>query len=153
VLCTTVVHSDTHTHTHTHEQFLKMSVGLGLRLITSAKKGMFSSGLRLITSAKEGMLSSLFVCFKQLCANTSKQICMKFSEEVEVGNGPMNKRLYFGGDPGHRLDTGIVFRIRHYWEIQKVVNSQSLLIRQMAAVLATLVYNVPWQRYALTQCF
>jgi len=29
VLCTTVVHSDT----HTYEQFLKMSVGLGLGLV------------------------------------------------------------------------------------------------------------------------
>jgi len=34
----------------------------------------------------------------------------------------MNKRLNFGGDPGHRLDTGIVFQIRQYWEIRKVVN-------------------------------
>jgi len=33
----------------------------------------------------------------------------------------MNKRLNFGGDPDHRLDTGIVFRISHYWEIRKVV--------------------------------
>jgi len=31
---------------------------------------------------------------------------MKFSEQV--GYGPMNKRLSFGGDQGHRLDTGIV---------------------------------------------
>ena len=37
---------------------------------------------------------------------------MKFSEKV--GNGPMNKRLNFGGDPDHRLDTEIVFWIRHY---------------------------------------
>jgi len=34
----------------------------------------------------------------------------------------MDKRLDFGGDPDHRLDTGIVFRIRYYWEIRKVVN-------------------------------
>ena len=34
---------------------------------------------------------------------------------------PLNKRLNFGSDPDHRLDTGIVFRIRHYWEIRKVV--------------------------------
>ena len=34
----------------------------------------------------------------------------------------MNKWLDFGGDPDHRLDTGIVFQIRHYWEIRKVVN-------------------------------
>jgi len=38
------------------------------------------------------------------------------------GNAPMNKRLNFGGDPDHRLDTGDVFRIRHNWEIRKVVN-------------------------------
>jgi len=32
------------------------------------------------------------------------------------------------------MDTGIVFRIRHYWEIRKVVNGHSfILIRQMAA--------------------
>jgi len=40
-----------------------------------------------------------------------------------VGNGPMNKRLDFGGDPDHRLDTGIVFRICHYWEIRKVAST------------------------------
>jgi len=57
---------------------------------------------------------------------------MKFSGKV--GNGPTNKRLNFVGDPDHRLDTGIVFRIRHYWEIRKVVNGHSfILIRQMAA--------------------
>jgi len=32
--------------------------------------------------------------------------------------------LNFGGDLDHRQDTGIVFRIRHYWEIRKVVNGQ-----------------------------
>jgi len=47
---------------------------------------------------------------------------MKFSEKV--GNCPMNKCLNFGGDLAHRLDTGIVFRIHHYWEIQKVVISR-----------------------------
>jgi len=34
----------------------------------------------------------------------------------------MNRWLNFDGDPDHRLDTGIVFRIRQYWEIRKVVN-------------------------------
>jgi len=39
----------------------------------------------------------------------------------KVGNGPLNKRLNFGGDPDHRLrDTGIIFRIRHSWEIRMV---------------------------------
>jgi len=45
---------------------------------------------------------------------------MKFSEKL--GNGPVNKRLNFGGALDHRLDTRIVFRIRHYWEIRKVVS-------------------------------
>jgi len=54
------------------------------------------------------MFSSLFVC---LLATLRK-----FSGKV----GPMNK---FCGDLDHRVDTGIVFfRIRHYWEIRKVVN-------------------------------
>jgi len=45
---------------------------------------------------------------------------VKFSGKV--GNEPVNKWLNFGGDPGHRLDIGMVFRIRYYWEMQKVVN-------------------------------
>ena len=45
---------------------------------------------------------------------------MKFSGTD--GNGPLNKCLNFGGDLDHRLDTGIVFRIRRDWEIRKVVN-------------------------------
>ena len=41
----------------------------------------------------------------------------------------MNKRLNFGGDLDHRLDTWIVFRIRHYWETQKVVNGHKSAVR------------------------
>jgi len=41
----------------------------------------------------------------------------------KVGNGTMNKWLNFGGDRDHNLDTGIVFHIRHYWEIRKVVST------------------------------
>ena len=59
---------------------------------------------------------------------------MKFSGKV--GNGPVNKRLNFGGDPDQRLDTGIVFWIRQYWEIRKMDNGRSfILIRQMAALV------------------
>jgi len=42
---------------------------------------------------------------------------MKFSGKVD--NGPMNSWLNFGGDPDHHLDTGIVFRIRYYYETGK----------------------------------
>ena len=45
---------------------------------------------------------------------------MKFSGKV--GNGLANTRLHFRSDSDRRLDTGAVFRVRHYWEIQKVVN-------------------------------
>ena len=63
---------------------------------------------------------SLFICW-QLCAKSSERICMNFSGKVS--NEPVNKRLNFGGDPGHRLDSGIVFRICDYWEIRKVVST------------------------------
>ena len=37
---------------------------------------------------------------------------------------------------GRHMDTGIVFQIRHYWEIWKVVNGHSLmLICQIAALV------------------
>jgi len=68
----------------------------------------------------------LSVCY-QLCARTSKRICIKFSGKV--GNGPFNNWLNFGGDPDHRLDTGIVFRIRYYWEIRKVVSTDCAVRR------------------------
>jgi len=42
---------------------------------------------------------------------------MKFPGKVD--NGPMNSWLNFGGDRDHRLDTGIVFRIRYHYEIGK----------------------------------
>ena len=49
---------------------------------------------------------------------------MKFSGKV--GNGPVNNRLNFDGDPDHRLNTVIVFRIRHYWQIQKLYQPTAL---------------------------
>ena len=38
-------------------------------------------------------------------------------------------------DRDHRLDKGIVFRIRHYWEIRKVYGHSFTLIRQMATLV------------------
>ena len=52
---------------------------------------------------------------------------MKFSEKV--GNGPVNKRLNFGGDPFHRLDIRLAFRIHHYWDIREVVNGHKSAAR------------------------
>jgi len=66
---------------------------------------------------------------------------MKYSGKV--GNGPVNKRLNFGGDPDHRLDTRIVFRICHYWKIRKVVNRHPfILIRQIAALVGRALEEV-----------
>ena len=82
----------------------------------------------IVTSTKEVLCIIVVVCLsvclfdcQQLCTTTSERTCMKFSGKV--GNGPVNKWLHFGGDPDHCLDTGIVFRIRHCWEIRKVVST------------------------------
>ena len=74
-----------------------------------------------------------------VCASVCRTICSKFSKKV--GNGPVNKWLNLGGDPDHRLDTGIAFRISRYWEIRKVVNGRKSWhelepIRQMAGLIS-----------------
>ena len=46
---------------------------------------------------------------------------MKCSGKVD--NALVNRWSNFGGDPDHRLDTGIVFQIPHCWEIRKVVST------------------------------
>jgi len=70
----------------------------------------------------------------------------------------MNKWLNFSGDPDHRLDTGIVFRFRHYWEMRKVVSTDCAARRCSArhalagiaiATVTSLHHrpatDVPWQ--------
>jgi len=64
------------------------------------------------------MPSSLLVCLS--VSNFAQKLPNGFVYNFQ-GRLAMNKQL-FGGDPHHRLDRGIVFRIRHYWEIRKVVN-------------------------------
>jgi len=83
----------------------------------------------IVTSANQE--SSLFVCLSDVCLlatlrkNFRTDLHKIFREKV--ANGPLNKRLNFGGDPDHRLDTGIVFRIHHYWEIPKMVNVRTFI--------------------------
>jgi len=48
-------------------------------------------------------------------------------------SGQMNKRLNFGGDPHRSLDTAIVLRIRHYWEIRKLVRKMAAPVRRALA--------------------
>jgi len=56
----------------------------------------------------------LSVCLtvSNFAQKTSERICMKFSGKI--GNGPMNKRLNFGGDPdrgsGYRYGSGSISR-------------------------------------------
>jgi len=53
----------------------------------------------------------------------------------------MNKWLNFGGDPDNRLDTGIVFRIRDYWEIRKVVLTDCAALAGIAiATMTSCIY-------------
>jgi len=62
---------------------------------------------------------------------------------AKVGNGPMNKYLNFGGNLDHSLDTGIVFRICHYWEIWKVVNRRSfIMIHRIVALVRSALAEV-----------
>jgi len=60
-----------------------------------------------------------------------------------VGDGPMNKCLNFGGDQDHRLDTGIVFWIRHYWEIRKVVSTDCAALAGIAIAPMTSLRHRP----------
>jgi len=55
----------------------------------------------------------------------------------------------FGGDPDHRLDIWIVFRIRRYWETGSGTNINLLLILipQMAALVRRALEEV-----LLSQC-
>jgi len=86
------------------------------------------TNLKLITSSKEVMFSSLFVCVSVwLLAALHKSFrtdlheIFREDEDWQWSNEQMIKFWY--SDPDHRLDTEIVFRIRHYWEIWKVVST------------------------------
>ena len=78
---------------------------------------------------------------------------MKFSGKV--GNGPVNKCLNFGGDPRHRLDTGIVSGR----EIRKMVSTDCAARRcSEGHALAGITIATPtslrhrhWR--ALSRCF
>jgi len=48
----------------------------------------------------------------------------------KIANGSLSKWLNFGGDPDHRLDTGIVSRVCHYWD-----GHSFILVRQMATLV------------------
>jgi len=97
-----------------------------------------------ITSVKEVMFSSFIVCLS--VSDFAQKLPNEYASnfQARLANGPMNKLLNFGGDSDHHLDTGIVFRIRYYWEIRKVVNGHEsaaasshsfTLIRQMAGLI------------------
>jgi len=95
----------------------------------------------------------LFVCLSvSNFAQKPERICTTFARKIS--NGPVNKWLNFGGDPDHLLDTGIVFRIRHCWEIRKMVNGHSfVLIRQMAARVRRGLAEICNVQHALSLCF
>ena len=71
---------------------------------------------------RQGGYVIVIVCLSvsNFAQKTSKRICTIFSGKIR--NKPLNKWSNFGGDSNHSLNTGIVFRIRHYREIWNVVN-------------------------------
>jgi len=67
---------------------------------------------------------------------------MKFLESV--GSEPMNKRLNFGDDQYHRVDTGIVFWIRHCWEIRKVVSAPTFRPQRRCSIAIATMTSLPY---------
>ena len=79
-----------------------------------------SSSIGTVYYLRQGGYVIVAVC---LLATLCKHLQTDLHEIFREGwQSVMNKWLNFGGNPDHRLDTGIVFRIHHYWEIWKVVN-------------------------------
>ena len=77
----------------------------------------------LLPPPRKVMCSSLFVCL--FVSNFAQKLWNGFAWNFQgrVVNCPMNKWLNFGGSPDHRLNTGIVFRICHCWEIRKMLST------------------------------
>jgi len=111
------------------------------------------------------MFSSLFVCLlASLCKIFATEFRKIFRERCqwasEQTRNPKHRRaaakpaawLYFGGDLDHRLETGIVFRIRHYWEIRKVVSTDCAARRCSArhALAGVTIATVTSQRHRPT---
>jgi len=77
---------------------------------------------------------TVYFSLSNFAQKASQRICMKFSGKVD--NGPMNRWLYFGGNPDHRLHTRIVFPDSSlYWDGESASSNSFILIRQMAAVV------------------
>jgi len=70
---------------------------------------------------------------RRICNRHCMSVCLSvcnFAQKLQnrfawnfqgaLAMGQVNRWLNFGGSPFHHLDTGIVFWIRHYWEIWKV---------------------------------
>jgi len=67
---------------------------------------------------------------------------MKFSGKV--GNGPVNKRLTFGGDLDHRLDTGIVSAFDTVERYRKGINRLLRAVAGIAIGLGTMMSLHHW---------
>jgi len=85
----------------------------------------------------------LFVC---LLATLRKNVPTDLREIFsKLGNGSMKKLLNFGGDPDHRMDTGIVFGFvanGRYGKWLTDINLLLMLIRQMVALVRRALADV-----------
>jgi len=80
----------------------------------------------IITSAKDIMFSSLFVCLF-VCLSVSsfaQKFGMDLREIFREGWQWTSEQMI----TNNRLDTGIIFQIRHHWEIRKVVSGHSFIL-------------------------
>jgi len=67
------------------------------------------------------MFSSLFACLPVCLLATFRKIFQTDLHEIfkDGWQWAGKQRIKFWWQSGHRLDTGILFRIRYYWEIGK----------------------------------
>jgi len=84
--------------------------------------GQIPKWIELGVYIRQGGYEIVVVCLSVSLLATLRKIFRTVLHEIFREGWPMNKRLNFGGDPDHCLDTGIVFRTRHYWEIPEAVN-------------------------------
>jgi len=126
---------------------------------------------------------SHYLCQGRLCFRRRLSVCLRVCllailrknfrtdlHEIFRGGIQWAVEQNFGGDPDHRLDTGIVFRFVTTGDTESGISrlhcvtlqctactsrpaSAGIAIATMTSLRHRPMTDVPWQRYALSQCF
>ena len=121
------------------------------------------SASRFLPPQRKVMFLSLFVClFVCLLATLRKNFLTDFHEICREGwQWADEQTIEFWWRSGSPSGYRIVYRIRHYWEIRKVVSTDcaACTSRHDVTVIMspgprqTATTDVPWRRYTLSPCF